>query len=47
MKYYIGESGSSGRTFDSLEEFLEAIADMATASENVGFEWFEIEVAAE
>lgn len=44
MKYYIGESGSSGREFDSIQDFLDAIADLANIYEENGEEWFEIQV---
>lgn len=44
MRYYIGESGSSGKEFDTLAEFLEEIENRAIVCENLGEEWFEIEV---
>ena len=44
MKYYIGEPGSTGRYFDTLEDFVKAITDLADTYENEGEEVFEIEV---
>lgn len=44
MKFYIGEVGSSGREFDTLTEFLDAISDLASTYEENGEECFEIEV---
>lgn len=42
MKYYIGESGSSGREFDSIQDFLDAIADQANTYEENGEEMFAV-----
>ena len=44
MKYFIGASGSTGREFDSIQDFLDAIADLAQTHEENGEEWFEIQV---
>ena len=44
MKCFIGESGSTGREFDSIQDFLDAIADFAQTHEENGEEWFEIQV---
>ena len=45
LKYFIGASGSTGREFDSIQVFLDAIADLAQTHEENGEEWFEIQVA--
>ena len=47
MKYYIGEVGSSGRKFDTLPEFLQAIKELAETYEENGEDWFEIEVISD
>lgn len=44
MQYYIGESGSSGRKFDNLKDFIKAIEELADVYEQNGEDWFEIEV---
>jgi hypothetical protein len=44
MQYYIGESGSSGRKFDNIDDFLDAIVDLASIYYENGEDWFEIEV---
>lgn len=45
MKYYIAESGSSGRQFDNWEDFIEALDDLASTYANECEEWFEVAVA--
>ena len=47
MKFYIGESGSSGRQFDNVEDFIQAIRDLVDTYQKNGEDWFEIEVANE
>ena len=44
MKYFIGENESTGREFDSIQEFLDAIADLAQTREENGEERFEIQI---
>ena len=44
LKYFIGASGSTGREFDNIQDFLDAIADLAQTHEENGEEWFEIQV---
>lgn len=44
LKFYINESGSTGREFDSVQDFLDAICDLAETYEENGEEWFEIQV---
>ena len=44
MKFYIGESGSSGREFDNINDFLNAITELANTYAENGEDWFEIEV---
>lgn len=44
MQYYIGECGSSGRKFDNIYDFIDAIVDLASTYEENGEDWFEIEV---
>ena len=44
LKYFIGENGSTGREFDSIQDFLDAIADIAQTREENGEEWFEIQI---
>ena len=44
MKYFIGENESTGREFDSIQEFLDAIVDLAQTREENGEEWFEIQI---
>lgn len=44
MKYYIGKSGGTGRKFDNLQDFLDAIKDLAETYDSFGEDWFEIEV---
>ena len=37
MKYFISEQGSTGREFDNIQDFLDAISDLAvTYEENNG-----------
>lgn len=47
MTFYIGESGSSGRQFDNIEDFIQAIRDLADTYEANGEDWFEIEVVSD
>jgi hypothetical protein len=47
MTFYIGESGSSGRQFDNIEDFIQAIRDLAHTYEANGEDWFEIEVMSD
>lgn len=44
MKFYIGECGSSGQEFDNINDFLDAIVDIANTYAENGEDWFEIEV---
>lgn len=44
MKFYIGECGSSGREFDNINDFLDAIVDLANTYAENDEDWFEIEV---
>ena len=44
MKYFIGASGSTGREFDSIQDFLDAIADLAQTREENGEDRFEIQI---
>ena len=44
MKFIIKENGSTDREFDSIQDFLDAIADLAQTHEENGEEWFEIQV---
>lgn len=44
MKFYINESGSAGREFNTLQEFLDAISELAGTYEENEEEWFEIQV---
>ena len=44
LKYFIGENESTGREFDSIQEFLDAIADLAQTREENGEERFEIQI---
>ena len=44
LKYFIGENRSTGREFDSIQDFLDAIADLAQTREEKGEEWFEIQI---
>lgn len=44
LKFYINESGSAGREFNTIQEFLDAICDLAETYEENGEEWFEIQV---
>ena len=44
MKFYIGGHGSSGQQFDNVEDFINAIEDLADTYEKNGKDWFEIEV---
>lgn len=44
MKYYIGESGSSGRQFETWEDFIKALKDLADTYAEQGKDWFEVEV---
>ena len=47
LKYFIGASGSTGREFDSIQDFLDAIADLAQTHEKNGEEWFKIQIVDE
>ena len=44
LKYFIGENGSTGREFDSIQEFLDAIADLAQTREENCEDRFEIQI---
>ena len=44
MRFYIGESGSSGRKFDNVYDFLKALQDLADTYAEEGEDWFEVEV---
>lgn len=44
MKYYIGESGSTGREFDNIRDFLDAISNLASTHEETEDDWFEVEI---
>lgn len=44
MKFIIKENGSTDREFDSIQDFLDAIADLAQVREENGEERFEIKV---
>ena len=44
MKFYIGECRSSGRQFDTVDDFIRAIKDLINTYEGNGEDWFEIEV---
>ena len=44
LRYFVRASGSTGREFDSIQDFLDAIADLAQTHEENGEEWFEIQV---
>ena len=44
LKYFIGENESTGREFDSIQEFLDAIADLAQTREENGEDRFEIQI---
>ena len=44
LKYFIGASGSTGREFDSIQDFLDAIADLAQTREENGEDRFEIQI---
>ena len=44
MKYFISERGSTGREFDNIQDFLDAISDLATTYEENGEDYFEIKV---
>lgn len=44
MKFYIGESGSSGRKFDNIDDFFKALKDLIGTYTEEGEDWFEIEV---
>ena len=44
MKYFIREKGSTGREFDSIQDFLDAIADLAQTREENGEDRFEIQI---
>ena len=47
MKGFISERGSTGREFDNIQEFLDAISDLATTYEENGEDYFEIKVEAD
>ena len=44
LKCFIGENESTGREFDSIQEFLDAIADLAQTREENGEDRFEIQI---
>ena len=44
LKCFIGENGSTGREFDSIQDFLDAIADLAQTREENGEDRFEIQI---
>lgn len=44
MKFIIKENGSTDREFDSIQDFLDAIADLAQVREENSEERFEIKV---
>lgn len=44
MKYFISEQGSTGREFDNIQDFLDAISDLAVTYEENGEDCFEIKV---
>ena len=44
MSFYIGESGSSGRKFDTFSDFLSAVNDLAHTYYENGEDCFEIEI---
>ena len=47
MKCFISERGSTGREFDNIQDFLDAISDLATTYEENGEDYFEIKVEAD
>lgn len=47
MKYFISEQGSTGREFDNIRDFLEAISDLAATYEENGEDCFEIKVESD
>ena len=44
LKYFIGENESTDREFDSIQDFLDAIADLAQTREENGEDRFEIQI---
>lgn len=44
MKFIIKENGSTDREFDSIQDFLDAIADLAQTREENGEDRFEIQI---
>ena len=44
MKFIIKENGSTDREFDSIQNFLDAVADLAQSREENGEERFEMQV---
>lgn len=44
MKFLLYEFNSTGREFDNIQDFLDAIADLANTYEENGEECFEIKV---
>lgn len=44
MKYFISEQGSTGREFVNIQDFLDAISDLAATYEENGEDYFEIRV---
>ena len=44
MRYFVRASGSTGRELDSIQDFLDAIADLAQTREENGEERFEIQI---
>lgn len=47
MKYFIGASGSTGREFDNIQDFLDAISDLVATYEENGEECFEISIESD
>ena len=44
MKYYISENGSAGREFNTIQDFVDAISELAVTYEENGEEWFEVHI---
>ena len=44
MKCFLCEQGSTGREFDNIQDFLDAISDLAATYEENGEDCFEIRV---
>ena len=44
MKYYIGSDTGSGQEYDTIQDFLDAIADAAQTRAENGEDWFEIHI---